>query len=259
LQTMYFKQHKFMEYQVTENTEVTLKQFVEATRDMTEKERRAAMSMEERDRADVNKEVAKEQASAPKMLAGLVALKIKAHASFDDAMKELLAGENKCVVGKLAGDKGEELAGELLSDIAKVSDLKGKKLPEDVPCYVILKADATRLVLISWLPEYCPVKLRMKCSTFKASVIDHIKELCPDIETIQQAETSEEDDLEDRLTDAKKAPPGGMGMGMGGGKGGYQEPPKEEEGGKSPGGWKPPPGAMRMPGMPPGGMKMPGM
>ena len=80
------------------------------------------------------------------MCAGLVALRIKANDSFDDAMKALLTGENQAVVGKLAGDKGEELDGELLSDITKVSDLKGKKLPEEYPCYVILKADAKRLV-----------------------------------------------------------------------------------------------------------------
>jgi len=244
-----FKGKRFEEYQASLKDEVTLKQFLDATKELTEAERMSAMTQEERDHEGVKKALAKEQAAAPKMLAGLVALKIKAHDSFIEAVKTVLAEENKAVLGKLTGEKNEELAGEVLSDIEKVSSLKGEKLPAETPCYVLMKPAADRLCLISWLPEFTPVKLRMKCSTFKASVIDQIKELAPDISSIVQAEVTCEDDLEDNLSDEKKT--------SGGDGGGYA--PAAAPKFRPPvggfalpgmgGGGKPPPGAVRMPGM----------
>lgn len=243
-----FKDFKFVEYQVTMKDEVTLAQFLEATKELTETERRAAMTQQERDLADVKKATAKEQASAPKMLAGLVALRIKAHDSFNDAVKTLLAEEGKAVLGRLAGDKNEELSGEVLSDITSPSALKGK-LPAEEPSYVIWKAAPTRLLLISWLPEFTPVKLRMKCSTFKASVIDLVKELAPEIEDIRTTEITDQDDITDELAE-ERAPKGESAGGTGGYDGSPKAAPK----------WKPPAGGFALPGMgPPGGMKMPGM
>jgi twinfilin-like protein len=58
----------FMEYQITDKDEVTLKGFSEATHVMTEQERRECMSREERQVADVKKEQLKEQAARPRCL-----------------------------------------------------------------------------------------------------------------------------------------------------------------------------------------------
>merc|ERR1712050_637118 len=155
-----------------------------------------------------------------------------------DAAKTFLAEDNKALVGKLAGDKGEELSGEIISDITKPSDLKGKKLPEETPCYVLLKPAADRLCLISWLPEYSNVKLKMKCSTFKASVLDHVKTLFPEIGIIVQREVCDEDDFTDDLTEENKVSEAGYAVAVA---------PKPA----ATGGFKPPAGAFALPGMGP--------
>lgn len=225
-----FSDIKFKEYQVTMKDEVTLAQFYEATKELSDSERRDAMSREERDHDDVKKQLAKEQAAAPKMLAGLVALKIKALESFDEAVKVFKeTEEGKAVLARLVGDTNEELDGKVLDDVTSPPSLKGK-LPPAEPCYVLFKLSPTRLLFISWLPEGTPVKLRMKCSTFKASVLDHVKEVLPEFESISRSEITDEDDLTEDLgkqsaaseeTEAASAkpafkPPGGYALpGMG--------------------------------------------
>lgn len=229
----------FKELPVTDHDELTYAAFQEATREMTNDERRDAMSQSERDAEDTKAEVAKELKTAPKMLAGLVSLKINSEASFTDAVKALMSGDGNAVIGKLVGAKGEDLSGEVMAGIASPSGLKGK-LADDVPCYVLLKLSAEKLLLISWLPENSPVKPRMKMSTFKSSVISLVKELTS-ITTVATSEVQGEDWLTDDLGSAPAR--------------------EEEEVGAAPkkhGG--PPPGAVAMPGMGAmGGFKLPGM
>jgi hypothetical protein len=240
----------FVQWEITSKDEVTLAQFLSDNKKLSEEERRDAMSREERDMEDVKKEVAKEQASAPKKLAGLVALQVKAQRSFDEGMATLQSEEKVALLGQLCGDKSEELSGEILDDIEKPSDLKGGKLPQDHPVYVIMKKTESRWLLISWQPENAPIKIRMKGSTFKASVLELLKEALPGDAEIVTTECQDEDDLEDDLGEPRKASEGGEAPGA-------AAAPKT-------GGYKPPFGGMAMPGMGgprpmPGAMKMPGM
>lgn len=232
---------KFKELPVTDRDELSYAAFVEATRDMTGDERREAMTQSERDAEDTKAEQAAMLKTAPKMLAGLVSLKIKAQSSFEDAIKLLMNEDGKAVIGKLAGDKGEELSGQSLADIPTPSALKGK-LPDDDPCYVLVKISAEKILLISWLPENSSVKPRMKLSTFKSSVVELIKELTS-VADVKAAEISFEEMLTDDLgvasakDEAADAAPA----------------PEKKHGG-------PPPGAVAMPGMGGmGGFKLPGM
>lgn len=241
-----------VDYQTSDKSEVNLKEFNAATKTMTEAERLACMTQEERDLAGVKKAVAKEQAAAPKKMAGMVALNIKALDSFKDAVKTLVDEKDKAVVAKLTGDKSEEVDGEVLSNIAKVSDLQGGKLPAEVPCYVLFRpavedGKAKRLLVVTWLPEYSAVKLRMKLSTFKASLLEQVKELAPDVENIIQSEVTCDEDLTDDLAAEKKS------VSTTGGGYNASAVPKPSAVPKFglPGmmGGKPPPGAVKMPGM----------
>jgi hypothetical protein len=243
---------KLKEYNATEKSEVTLAEFRKATAASTKEQRHAAMTQEEIDREEVQEQVAKEQRSAPKQLAGLVALQIKVHDSFEEAVKLCLAEEKKAVVGKLVGPKGEELSGEVLDDVEAPSLLKGR-IPSAEPCYIVMRATEGRLLLLSWLPEDSPAKLKMRCSTFKSSVLDVIKGLAgPDVRVIA-TQASEEADLVDSLV----APPAAAAPG--------EAAEEASEGGGSGSKFKPPPGAMALPGMggpgkpPPGGFALPGM
>jgi len=227
------------EYHATDREEVSLKAYIAATRELTESERYAAMSQQEIDADKVRKEAEKEQKAAPKLLAGLVALQIHVEDSFKDAVAKLVSESGKAVVAKLCGAKSEAISGEVIDGVNAPSDLKGK-LPADTPAYVLLRVAETRVLVISWLPEYASVKLKMKCSTFKASVMDTVKDMTKLSET-SNAEVTSEEDLVDSLADkedkaaaearpSKKLPPGAVampGMGMG----------------------KPPPGAVALPGM----------
>ncbi|CAE7906271.1 Twf2 [Symbiodinium microadriaticum] len=99
-----FADFSFREYNATERSEVTLAQYVESTRDRTEDDRHAAMTRDEIDQEEVRKQVAKEQASAPKLLAGLAALQVRTQPSFEDSMKRFLEKtEGSAVITKLAG------------------------------------------------------------------------------------------------------------------------------------------------------------
>jgi len=229
-----FKDIKFTEYQVTEVKEVNLKDFLAATKEMTKDEKLDCMTQEERDRLRVTEEIRQEQLAAPKKLAGLVALKIKPRDDFNEAVKTMMAEEGKAVLGRLCGDKNEELSGEVLG-ASKPSELKGK-LPKEEPCYALTNLKDKRVLLMTWLPEDAPGRLRMKCATFKASIVDHLKTAFADsIDSIALAEITEEDDLEDNLGEEKAA-------------GGYPDEDTNTAPAAKPK-FKPPCGGFKMPGM----------
>lgn len=242
-----FPDLSFKEYNTTERDEVTFEQFQEHTRDLTESDRHAAMTQGEIDQEEALKQSKREQSAAPKMLAGLVALQIEAQGSFRAAAERLRAPKGVGVLGRLAGPKGEELSGEVLEGVSAPSQLKGR-LPAEEPCYVLLRlaAEADGLLLLSWLPDGAPVKAKMKCSTFKASVLSLAKELTG-VERMVQKEINDEDDLSDDLANPPAAGASSV-------EAGAKATP-------APGGFRPPAGAMPLPGMggPPGGFKLPGM
>eukprot|EP00930_Biecheleria_cincta_P063173 TRINITY_DN48676_c0_g1_i1.p1 TRINITY_DN48676_c0_g1~~TRINITY_DN48676_c0_g1_i1.p1 ORF type:complete len:497 (-),score=136.82 TRINITY_DN48676_c0_g1_i1:128-1618(-) len=203
-----FSDFRFKEYTATEIDEVSLPNFMESTRVRTSKDRHAAMTQEEIDQAEVRSQVAKEQAAAPKMLAGLAALEVRLQPSFEESIGALLAGIDKrlAVLAQLEGPSGEEIAGQVLEDVGDPGDLKGK-LPADKPGYVVLPVQAgaeengRKLLMLSWTPDDSPVKARMKSSTFKASVVDHLRRLGGETELIFAEATSE-----DELTSALSKP-----------------------------------------------------
>ncbi|CAE7782951.1 unnamed protein product [Symbiodinium sp. CCMP2456] len=62
------------------------------------------MTRDEIDQEEVRKQVAKEQASAPKLLAGLAVLQVRTQPSFEDSMTRFLEKtEGSAVIAKLAG------------------------------------------------------------------------------------------------------------------------------------------------------------
>lgn len=234
---------KFLEYQITEKDEATLAKFLEATHVMSEQERRDCMSKEERQIADVKKEQLKEQAAAPKMLAGLKNLKVAEQESFTEAMKDFLVSENKALKAMLTGDKGEELSGEVIDDVASPSGLKGK-LPGNDSCFVIMKKEASKILFITWQPDDVPIKQKMKASTFKASVLDLVKEYLrsPTPEGEQETEpeiltagANDEDELNDEMGNPRRKV--------------TAEDLAEPQAPKPTGGYKPPCGGIAMPGM----------
>jgi len=195
-----FKDLCFKEYNVSELDEVTLPQYAEATRELTDSDRYAAMTREELEAEDVKRRCAQEQGTRPKMLAGLAALQVQVQASFEEAFGRLLAEEGRTVLARLSGPSGEELSGEVMEEnVSLPSQLRGR-LPEEDPCYVLLRPSEAHCLLISWLPEFSAVKKKMKCSTFKASVVDNLRQRLGDRKLVQ-AEVSCNDDLEDSLAD----------------------------------------------------------
>jgi len=243
-----FKDLRFKEYNASEPDEVTLSEYMETTRELTQSDRHAAMTREELDAEAVKMLSAKEQGTQPKMLAGLAALQVQVQASFEDAFGRLLAEEGKVVLARLSGSSGEELSGEVMEETASLpSQLRGR-LPEEEPCYVLIRPNEASCLMISWLPEFSAVKKKMKCSTFKASVVDTIRQRLGDRKLLQ-AEVSCNDDLEDNLADPPAEQPEGDAAAA------QAEP--------APTGPKPPPGAFALPGMgmkpPPGAVAMPGM
>lgn len=248
------------EYPCSEHDELTWAQFTESTRERTEQERHAAMTIEEQTAEEVKKEIAKERQAAPVKLAGMATIKAKVSEDFEKAVQDFLALDHprsNAVIAKIK-DGTEEIVGEQLTDAAAPSQLKGK-LPEADPCYILMSGDEKRLFLLSWIPPLSSAKKKMKCSTLKGSLLAAIQGLVGDLKVVQ-AEVFDEDDLTDdvRSDSLKKdeekgaggggygGPPGGMPMpGMGKGAGGYGGPP----GGFKLPGMGPPPGAVKMPGM----------
>mmetsp|Transcript_99506 Transcript_99506/g.285840 ORF Transcript_99506/g.285840 Transcript_99506/m.285840 type:complete len:357 (-) Transcript_99506:9-1079(-) len=235
---------RIKEYPVSEREEVSFERFRDATRPSTEEDRRAAMSQEEVDAMEVREQCKREQRAAPKMLAGLVALQIQPDASFEEGLVRAVKGPGCALLGRLAGANGESLSGEVLESVATAADLRGK-LPADVPCYVIISSEASAL-LMSWLPDGAPAKLRMKCSTFKASVLQLVRKAAGE-RPVAVAEVTDEDDLSEELFARTSSAP----------------PPDAPAVAKAPGGFKPPVGGFALPGMgakpPPGGVALPGM
>mmetsp|Transcript_104988 Transcript_104988/g.293028 ORF Transcript_104988/g.293028 Transcript_104988/m.293028 type:complete len:371 (-) Transcript_104988:80-1192(-) len=243
-----FSELSFKEYSTTERDEVTFEQFQEHTKTLTESERHAAMTQGEIDQEEALKQSHKEQAAAPKRLAGMVALQIEVREPFKAALRQLVAEEAGAVIGHLAGAKGEELDGEVLEGVSRPSQLKGR-LPAEEPCYVLLRlaTEAKGLLLISWLPDGAAVKAKMKCSTFKASVLSLARDLA-EVERVAQKEINDEDDLVDELASPPTAEAGASAE-------------ADAPAAPAPGGFRPPPGAVAMPGMggPPGGFRLPAM
>merc|ERR1712113_92121 len=97
--------------------------------------------------------------------------------SFKDGLKTIVDHEcdssadgtvvgGYCLVGTLVGEKHEDLQGKLLDGISATSELQGC-LPPDEPSYLLIRSGKERLLILSWLPDTCPAKVRMKFSTFK--------------------------------------------------------------------------------------------
>eukprot|EP00435_Cladocopium_sp_Y103_P004957 s1190_g1.t1 len=91
----------FKEYNTTERREVTWEQYQESTRARTEQDRFAAMTQDvlaagdEIDQLEVRKQVAKEQAMAPKKLAGLAGMQVKVNETFESSMKRFLESSER--------------------------------------------------------------------------------------------------------------------------------------------------------------------
>lgn len=241
-----FPNLKIKEYNVSEVAEVTLQQFREATAGSTKESRHAAMTQIEIDRELAEAQVTREQMAGPMRLAGMGTVAIKIQDSFSAALKTILEEEGKAVLARLVGDKNESLGGEVLEGTALPSQLKGK-IPAWEPCYAVLRATpvpaedgsgdlAKRLLLISWLPPSATVVMKMRCSTFKASIVAAIKDRAGAGVAVLQSEVNGDADLVDEL--ASPAAP-------------VAEEPAHQDALAAPpgGGRKPPPGAVAMPGM----------
>lgn len=203
-----FESMRWKEMKATDRDDVSLKEIMAKARvlhrGLTKEERHEVMTHQEIQLEEIKEDFAKAAKSAPKMMAGMVALQIRPLASFDEAMAQLPQQQGKvAVVAKLTGDKREEVSGELLTDAGLPSQLKGR-LPTNEPCYVILQPDERRLVLISWLPEDVPAKIKMTASTFKRSVVQMLEQRLPEGGTLRKAEVTEEDELEDKLLEEPK-------------------------------------------------------
>lgn len=261
-----FSKLKFKEYSITERDEMTLDQFEESTRQLTDKDRNAAMTFGELEAQDVSRQIAEERATQPKQLAGLVAVQVKLLPSFEQALERLVASQvppaapppadadddmdaspsspppRPPPVSILGRFVGEDLDGEVLEGAALPSELKGR-LPNEEPCYVLQPLrSGDGLLLISWLPEFSEVRKRMKCSTFKASLLAQVRKALGD-RFVAQAEVTAEDDLEDKLADAAPTSPSAAA--------------EEEQMAPAPTGPKPPPGGVALPGMGAANMVLP--
>lgn len=233
--TKEFKDLSFREYNATERDEVTLEEYLKATKKLSGAERRAAMSPEERGIEDVKIAQESERKSLtanPMKLVGLASLRIKAQDSFRESLDSLFEEGctlNRAMVCLLAGATSEEVDGEILDDIDAPSSLKGL-LPVELPAWVVLRPSEDKVLFICWLPDNAPAKLKMKLSTFKGSVQNLIEAKSDDRYDVRSVELSEQDDLSDDLatkpflTEAKEKTPAGAGGGYGGGVGGFALP-----------------------------------
>merc|ERR1719393_736280 len=115
------------------------------------------MTQEEQDREDALAESKKEQRAAPKMLAVLKTLRIKILDSFEEGMAAVVSEEGKALLARMP-ESGEEVGGELISWSADALPALAELLPPEEPCYVILRPQEKRVVVITWLPENSKVK-----------------------------------------------------------------------------------------------------
>lgn len=234
-----FEDIKFIEVSKTEKSEVTVDAFLEKT-GMTREQKLECMTATEVDLMLSKEKQAKEQESGPKLLPGMAAVRIKTQESFDDAIAKLLANETKLVLGSLTGPTSEEICGELMDDVETPMQLRGR-LPTKEIRFVIFGLEGEPLLFFTWLPDEATIKQKMRCSAFKGSVYTLLKERAQP-RTVVQAEVTSEDDLNDDLGKGKVELTGSPG----------EVPDSSAETSapaSSPGKFKPPPGAVAMPGM----------
>ena len=124
----------------------------------------------------------------------------------------------------------------MCAGIGSVGALKSV-VDSDSPCYIVyIDAAADKRILFLWSPDNAPGAKKMKMATLKGSFLA----TCEDIaqKSFQQVEVHDMDDWSDSLGAEKKfkPPPGAVGLpGMG--------MPMPGMGGR------PPPGGVRLPGM----------
>jgi len=189
------------DYKMMEKDEATYEAYHAATKDLSEEDRRAAMTRMEivAEEAKAASEAERKSLEGKKIgMVGLGAVTCTAHASFDDAVLSVVRGSGgEAVLIKITGDDtGHQVEGDALDSINKPADLHGK-LDDDVPCYVLMNGEDI-LLLISWLPETSPVKPRMNVSTFKKDVSNKIKKLAG-VDDIIEQEISDKSELTDDL------------------------------------------------------------
>lgn len=189
------------DYKMMDKDEACYGAYYEATKDLTDADRHAAMTRSEivAEEAKAASEAERKSLEGKKIgMVGLGAVTCSAHASFDEAVLSVVRGSGgEAVLVKVTGDDaGHQVEGDALEDIKKPSDLSDK-LDDDVPCYVLMNGEDA-LLLISWLPETSPVKPRMNVSTFKRDVSNKIKKLAG-VDDIIEQEVSDKSELTDDL------------------------------------------------------------
>jgi len=227
-----FSEMKFTTVNVTEQAEVTAELLAGLLTTPTQQDRENMMTEGEKELEAVKRQFNKEKQLAPQQLPGLVQLQISTQPDWDEALQAVISTPGKAVFGKLVGEKLETLSGSLL-DAATLQELRGQ-LPETTPCYVIAPVGEVLLVA-TWLPDGSSVKPRMKCSTFKSSVVDLVKKAAGS-RSVVTAQLSDKDDLVEELAKAKPVST-------------EDKPRMAAAEPKKIGGFKPPPGGFKLPGM----------
>merc|ERR1712039_369529 len=169
--------------------------------------------------------------------AGLGNARITMHDSFEKGVQEISRGSaDEVLIGKVEVKDGKnEVTGDFLEGVSKVSDLKGK-LKDDEPCYIIMgQGVQDGLLMISYIPEGATVSARMNVSTYKKDVAENVKKLAG-IEILIMRDANDDSDFTDDMAKKDKTP--------------------VEEDYVAP---KPKPVPKMGYGIPPGAMKMPGM
>jgi len=189
------------DYKMAERSEATYSAYIEATKELDEDTRRAAMTRQEivAEESKVAVEEQRKSLEGKRIgMVGLGAVTCEAHESFDNAVMSVVRGRGgeAALVRVTGSDESHQLEGEELESISKPSDL-GDKLDDDVPCYVLMNGEDS-LLLISWKPDTAPVKPRMNVSTFKTDVSNKIKKLAG-VDDIIDQEVSEKGELTDDL------------------------------------------------------------
>jgi len=215
---------------IDKEEDCTAEKYQDTFRSLTEEERLGMMSIEERQRLEVDADIAKEQASQPQRMIGLSSVRAPVAPEWLEKVKSIHKGQYSIL------EFGPQLTGSFENGLEKLGGLKGKLKG---PSYVVWQMNEKEVLVALWSASESTNKqdrvAKMSLSSYKSDFIEQVRGVLEGKEVVS-TEAHDDDDLETFTIEARATNGNAT-----------QAAPK----------FKPPPGAMAMPGMTP--FKLPGM
>lgn len=188
---------EFKEMTVGERSEMVLKDVIELAKELTLQDRMAMATGEELLALKIEEERNLQVAAFEANKVNNLTVEVKFQDSFHEVLAKVTGDMGNALLAHIVGDDNDEISGELLEEAEHISDLKFK-LPAEKACFAIVRPEASKAVIVHWIPKEAPAALKATSAAYVDALVSVLQEKCEGYNVIH-VEVTEDGDLNDKL------------------------------------------------------------